>query len=137
MESSPDAVWCLNSSVVVRSRARPNGAVSFDSLSKGTDGVDVSSNDRFVHDSCPVESLVQPNNPISEEVPSPTKRRNLEGSQCRSTTLNESGGRRPGYGRYGDDSFTSVSVFVFESNDRSTCVCSDSAVRASTGAHMQ
>lgn len=137
IESSPEAVLCLNTSVPERSSARPKGTVSFESLSKGTDGVEVSSKVRLVHTSCPADSPTHPSNPISEEVPSPMNSRNFAGSHCFRTTVNEPGGRNPGYGRYGVDNLTSVRVFAFASNDKRTCVCSDSAVNVSFGANIQ
>ncbi len=75
--------------------------MSFMSESRGTVGVEVSSSVRLSHESrvdAP-ESVKLPRTPISEEVPSPTNRRSLDGSQARRVTTKQPGGLTPGKGK--------------------------------------
>lgn len=117
--SSPEAPVNLNGSVSVRSNSKPNKTVSFKSASKGTEGVEVSSRVRLYQESKgEAESDRLPRRPTSEDVLSPTKSNNREGSQLRRTTVKEPGGLRPGKGRYGDVSLTSPTVLAFASSER-------------------
>ena len=109
----------MNGSVSVRSNSKPNKTVSFKSASKGTEGVEVSSRVRLYQESKgEAESDRLPRRPTSEDVLSPTKSNNREGSQLRRTTVKEPGGLRPGKGRYGDVSLTSPTVLAFASSER-------------------
>lgn len=139
MRSSPDAVVCANVSLPVRSSVRPTSTVSFISLSRGTVGVEVSSNIRLHHDSLfgVEESYKHPINPISDDVLSPTKSKNLAGSQLRKRAMNAPGKRKPGNGKYGVVSFTSVAVFVFASKESNKCDCSVSGVNGPGAIYME
>ena len=99
---SPEAPAYCNGLLAVRSCASPKRTVSFISLSRGTEGVDVSSKEKLHHVAVVDEaSTVLPMRPMSEEVLSPTNNKNLLQPQLRNVRVKAPGGRIPGNGRYG------------------------------------
>lgn len=118
----------------MRSEASPRRTVSFISLSKGTEGVDVSSRVKLYHEGIEEEaSILLPMRPTSDEVLSPTNKRNLVCSQPRRTVVKAPGGRMPGNGRYGVMSLISCTVLALESKTMMRCVCSTSGADESGG----
>lgn len=76
---------------------------------------------------------MHPSNPISDDVLSPTKIRNLAGSQLRNMAVKEPGGRIPGNGKYGLVSFTSVEVLALASRESMRWDCSTSGAKGPWG----
>jgi hypothetical protein len=103
-DEAPEADVCENGFVEDASTCRPTRTVSSILASRGRDGVDDSSKDRFRHWPAAATfsaSRTHPMTPMSDEVLSATTRRHSAGSQSRSTATNAPGGRRPGKGWYG------------------------------------